>query len=107
MAKEKGLSPFEQYLSIWVALCILAGIGVGWLFPAFPELLKKAEVAHVSIPVAILIWLMIYPMMVQIDFSRIGEAGKRPKGLALTLAINWGIKPFTIPGEIPPTSWSK
>ena len=98
MAKEKGLSPFEQYLSIWVALCILAGIGVGWLFPDFPELLKKAEVAYVSIPVAILIWLMIYPMMVQIDFSRIGEAGKRPKGLALTLAINWGIKPFTMAG---------
>jgi len=98
LAKEKGLSTFERYLSIWVALCILAGIGVGWLFPAFPELLKKAEVAHVSIPVAILIWLMIYPMMVQIDFSRIVEAGKRPKGLALTLAINWGIKPFTMAG---------
>ncbi len=98
MAKEKGLSTFERYLSVWVALCILAGIGVGWLFSVFPELLKKAEVAHLSIPVAILIWLMIYPMMVQIDFSRIVEAGKRPKGLTLTLTINWAIKPFTMAG---------
>ncbi|MBC7098626.1 ACR3 family arsenite efflux transporter [Candidatus Bipolaricaulota bacterium] len=98
MAKEKGLSTFERYLSVWVALCILAGIGIGWLFPSFPAALKKAEVAHVSIPVAILIWLMIYPMMAQIEFSRIVEAGKRPKGLALTLAVNWAIKPFTMAG---------
>ncbi|HAF70619.1 TPA: arsenical-resistance protein [Candidatus Acetothermia bacterium] len=98
MEKEKGLSTFERYLSVWVALCILVGIGIGWLFPAFPAALKKAEVAHVSIPVAILIWLMIYPMMAQIEFSRIVEAGKRPKGLALTLTVNWAIKPFTMAG---------
>lgn len=98
MAQGQGLSFFERYLSLWVALCILAGIGVGWLFPAVPELLRRAEVAQVSIPVAILIWLMIYPMMVQIDFSRVVEATKRPKGLALTLVVNWAIKPFTMAG---------
>lgn len=98
MAQGQGLSFFERYLSLWVALCILAGIGVGWLFPAVPELLRRAEVAQVSIPVAILIWLMIYPMMVQIDFSRVAEATKRPKALALTLTVNWAIKPFTMAG---------
>lgn len=98
MAQAKRLSSFEKYLSLWVALCILVGIGIGWLFPAFPAALKKAEVARVSIPVAILIWLMIYPMMAQIEFSRIVEAGKRPKGLALTLTVNWAIKPFTMAG---------
>ncbi len=89
---------FERYLSVWVALCILIGIGIGWLFPGFPAVLKKAEVSQVSIPVAVLIWLMIYPMMLQIDFSRIVEAGKRPKGLVVTLIVNWAIKPFTMAG---------
>lgn len=98
MPQKKGLSFFERYLSLWVALCILVGIGIGWLFPSVPELLRHAEVAQVSIPVAILIWLMIYPMMVQIDFSRVVEATKRPKGLALTLTVNWAIKPFTMAG---------
>jgi len=98
MREEIKLRAFERYLTLWVALCILAGIGVGWLFPSFPAALKKAEVAQVSIPVAVLIWLMIYPMMVQIEFSRIVEAGKRPKGLAVTLIVNWAIKPFTMAG---------
>ncbi|MFO8034175.1 MAG: ACR3 family arsenite efflux transporter [Candidatus Bipolaricaulota bacterium] len=95
---ERKLSVFERYLTLWVALCILVGIGIGWLLPVVPELLKRAEVAQISIPVAILIWLMIYPMMVQIDFSSIVQAGKRPKGLGLTLAANWGVKPFTMAG---------
>lgn len=98
MGQAKGLSSFERYLSVWVALCILVGIGIGWGFPEFPALLKRAEVAHVSIPVAILIWLMIYPMMVQVDFGKVLEAGRRPKGLALTLIVNWAIKPFTMAG---------
>ena len=96
MREVKGLSAFERYLSIWVGICIL--IGIGWLFPGFPAILKRAEVAHVSIPVAVLIWLMIYPMMVQIDFSSIRKVGKQPKGLGLTLIINRGIKPFTMAG---------
>ena len=98
MSRVKGLSRFERYLSVWVGTCILIGIGIGWVFPAFPAILKRAEIAHVSIPVAVLIWLMIYPMMVQIDFSSIRKAGREPKGLGLTLLVNWGIKPFTMAG---------
>jgi len=98
MADPKRLSAFERYLSLWVGLCILVGIGIGWFFPGFPAALKRAEIAHVSIPVAILIWLMIYPMMLQIDFSRVLHIGRRPKGLALTLVVNWAIKPFTMAG---------
>jgi len=94
--KEQGLAIFERYLSVWVALCIVAGIGIGWLFPAVPAVLKRAEVAHVSIPVAILIWLMIYPMMLRVDFASLKNAGKRPRGLILTLTLNWAIKPFTL-----------
>lgn len=79
-------------------MCILLGIGIGWLFPGVPELLKRAEVAQISIPVAVLIWLMIYPMMLQIDFSSIVRAGKSPQGLGVTLVANWGVKPFTMAG---------
>ncbi|MBT4522971.1 MAG: ACR3 family arsenite efflux transporter [Halieaceae bacterium] len=87
---------FERYLSLWVALCIVAGVGLGNMVPAFFGLVAKLEFAHVNLVVAILIWVMIYPMMVQIDFSSIRDVGKRPKGLLLTLAINWLIKPFTM-----------
>jgi len=96
MTNPKGLSTFDRYLSVWVASCIAVGVGLGWLFPAFPAALKRAEIAHVSIPIAILIWLMIYPMMLQIDFSRVLHIGRHPKGL--TLVINWAIKPFTMAG---------
>lgn len=98
MSEVKRLSNFERYLSVWVGGCILAGIGIGWFFPSFPTLLKRAEIAHVSIPIAVLIWAMIYPMMVQIDFGSIRSAGRRPKGLLLTLIVNWVIKPFTMAG---------
>jgi len=98
MPRHAGLSTFERYLSVWVALCILAGIGIGWLLPAFPAALKQAEIAHVSIPVAVLIWLMIYPMMLRIDFNRVLEVGRRPKGVLLTLTVNWAIKPFLMAG---------
>lgn len=70
MSEKQGLAVFEKYLSVWVALCIVAGIGIGWLFPAVPAVLKRAEVAHVSIPIAILIWLMIYPKMLRVDFPK-------------------------------------
>ena len=98
MVETKQLSTFDRYLSVWVGLCILVGIGIGWLFPAFPLALKQAKVAHVSISVAILIWLMIYPMMLQIDFSRVLHSGRRPRGVVLTLIVNWAIKPFTMAG---------
>src|SRR6056297_3917752 len=93
---EKKISFFEKYLTIWVGLCIVGGVFIGRLWPAFPNTLNQWEYARVSIPVAVLIWFMIYPMMVEIDFSSIKEAGKRPKGLTITLITNWIIKPFTM-----------
>jgi arsenite transporter len=92
----KTIGFFEKYLTLWVLLCIIIGIGVGEFFPLFPLWLSQYEYAHVSIPVAILIWLMIFPMMVQIDFKSVLLVGKKPKGLLLTLIINWVIKPFTM-----------
>ncbi|WP_432409438.1 ACR3 family arsenite efflux transporter [Wukongibacter sp. M2B1] len=91
-----GLDFFGRYLTIWVALCIIAGVAIGQLVPTFPETLSKFEYAQVSIPVAILIWLMIYPMMLKIDFSSIIEATKKPRGLTVTCVTNWLIKPFTM-----------
>jgi ACR3 family arsenite transporter len=87
---------FERYLSLWVALCIAAGVILGNLAPGAFALVADLEIAHVNLIVALLIWVMIYPMMVQIDFSSIKDVGKRPKGLILTLVINWLIKPFTM-----------
>ena len=94
--KGKGLGAFEKYLTIWVAICIVIGISVGQLLPIIPETLNKFEYYNVSIPVAILIWLMIYPMMLKIDFSSILNATKKPKGLIVTCVTNWLIKPFTM-----------
>jgi len=87
---------FERYLSLWVALCIALGVVLGNLIPSQFTLIASLEWAHVNLVVAVLIWVMIYPMMVQIDFSAIKNVGKKPKGLALTLVINWLIKPFTM-----------
>ncbi|WP_066500178.1 ACR3 family arsenite efflux transporter [Abyssisolibacter fermentans] len=87
---------FERYLTLWVSLCIIAGVMIGQWFPLIPKTLSKFEYAHVSIPVAILIWLMIYPMMLKIDFSSIVNATKKSKGLCITLVINWLVKPFTM-----------
>jgi ACR3 family arsenite transporter len=87
---------FERYLSIWVALGIAAGVVLGNIFPSAFAWFASLEVAHVNLPIALLIWVMIYPMMVQIDFSSIKDVGKKPKGLILTLVINWLIKPFTM-----------
>jgi len=94
--EDQGLNVFEKYLTVWVALCIVAGVLIGRFWPAFPNTLSQWEYAKVSIPVAILIWFMIYPMMVEINFDSIIEAGKRPKGLTVTLVTNWIIKPFTM-----------
>ncbi len=87
---------FERYLSVWVGLCIVAGVLLGNLLPGVFELIARLEYAHVNLVVAVFIWIMIYPMMVQIDFTAIKDVGKRPKGLILTLVINWLIKPFTM-----------
>lgn len=94
--KEGGLGLFEKYLTIWVALCIVVGVLIGLYLPQIPQTLDKFTYAQVSIPVAILIWLMIYPMMLKIDFSAIKDATKQKKGLIVTCGINWLIKPFTM-----------
>ena len=96
MQENKGLGFFEKYLTVWVAVCIIVGVAIGQLVPSIPETLSKFEYANVSIPVAILIWLMIYPMMLKIDFSSIVRATKKPKGLIVTCVTNWLIKPFTM-----------
>ena len=87
---------FERYLSVWVGLCILGGVLLGNVFPPLFAAIAALEYAHVNLPVAVLIWIMIYPMMIQIDFSAVKDAGKKPRGLLLTLVINWLIKPFTM-----------
>jgi ACR3 family arsenite transporter len=87
---------FERYLTIWVSLCIVVGILLGQILGSSISVLSDMNISTVNIPVALLVWLMIYPMMVQIDFSSISKVGSNPKGLALTLIINWLIKPFTM-----------
>ncbi|TNC81520.1 MAG: arsenical-resistance protein [Oleiphilus sp.] len=87
---------FERYLSLWVGLCIIAGVTLGNFIPEQFALIASLEWAHVNLVVAVLIWVMIYPMMVQIDFRAIKDVGKKPKGLILTLVINWLIKPFSM-----------
>ena len=87
---------FERYLSLWVGLCIAGGVILGSLIPGLFQWFAGLEIAHVNIPVAIFIWVMIYPMMIQVDFSSIKDIGKKPKGLILTLVINWLIKPFSM-----------
>ncbi|MEA4962624.1 ACR3 family arsenite efflux transporter [Lutispora sp.] len=95
---KQGIGFFEKYLTVWVILCMAAGVLIGVYLPRIPELLSKFEYYNVSIPVAILIWLMIYPMMLKVDFASIKQVGKNPKGLIVTWVTNWLIKPFTMYG---------
>ena len=92
----EGMGLFERYLSLWVALAIVVGIALGQLVPAVPETLSRFEVAQVSIPIAVLIWAMIFPMMAQIDFTALLGVRRQPKGLTITTTVNWLIKPFTM-----------
>lgn len=94
--KLQGISFFEKYLTVWVALCMGLGILIGKYIPQIPAFLGKFEYANVSIPIAILIWLMIYPMMMKVDFKSVKDVGKNPKGLFVTWIVNWLIKPFTM-----------
>jgi len=87
---------FERYLSVWVALGMAAGVGLGLLPPETFASIAALEWAHVNLVVAVLIWAMVYPMMVQIDFAAVRQVGRRPQGLLLTLVVNWLIKPFTM-----------
>jgi arsenite transporter len=96
--RDTGISFFEQYLTIWVLLCMIIGVLIGVFLPGIPQFLSKFEYAKVSIPIAVLIWLMIYPMMMKVDFKSIKNVGKNPKGLFITWITNWLIKPFTMYG---------
>ena len=101
MKQEKvnaGISVFQKYLTVWVVLCMVAGVLIGKFLPQIPAFLNQFEYAKVSIPIAILIWLMIYPMMMKVDFQSIKNVGKNPKGLFVTWITNWLIKPFTMYG---------
>lgn len=96
-AKTKaGIGFFEKYLTIWVALCMVIGVLIGVYIPVIPGLLSRFEYASVSIPVAVLIWLMIYPMMLKVDFNSIKRVGQNSRGLIVTWVTNWLIKPFTM-----------
>jgi len=96
MQQEKRLGVWEKYLSLWVALCIGAGIGIGKVFPKISDVLGGLTVANVSVPVAVCLFLMIYPIMVQIDFSQVKRAVRTPKPIITTLVANWVVKPFTM-----------
>ncbi len=100
MKKQKleGIGFFEKYLTVWVVICMVVGILIGKFMPAIPEFLGRFEYANVSVPIAILIWIMIYPMMMKVDFKSVRTVGKNPKGLYVTWAVNWLIKPFTMFG---------
>jgi len=87
---------FERYLSIWVAICIACGVLLGNQIPDAFLYVSELQIAHVNLVIAVLIWLMIYPMMIQVDFSSLKNVGKQPKGLLLTIAVNWLVKPFTM-----------
>ena len=93
-----GIGFFEKWLSVWVALAIAAGVGLGALAPGVFEALARFEVASVNLVVAVLIWAMVYPMMISVDFASLGKIGAQPKGLVITLLVNWLIKPFTMAG---------
>lgn len=96
MSEEAPLGFFEKYLTVWVVLCMVIGTGIGYFFPVVPDFLRQLEYANVSIPIAVLIWLMIYPMMVQVDFGRVLDIGRNPRGLIVTWTVNWLVKPFTM-----------
>ncbi len=98
MKKDKSaeIGFFQRYLTIWVALCMVAGVLIGKFLPVVPDFFSQFEYANVSIPTAILIWIMIYPMMMKVDFESVKHVGKNPKGLYVTWVTNWLIKPFTM-----------
>ncbi|MGE3067245.1 MAG: ACR3 family arsenite efflux transporter [Hyphomicrobiaceae bacterium] len=90
------MSIFERYLTLWVALCIIAGIALGWMMPGLFQAIGEAEIAKVNLPVALLIWLMIIPMLVKIDFAALSKVKEHWRGIGVTLFINWAVKPFSM-----------
>lgn len=96
--KKEGISFFEKYLTVWVILCMVIGISIGKFMPIIPKILNKLEYANISIPIVILIWIMIYPMMMKIDFQSLKNVRKNPQGLIISTATSWLIKPFLMFG---------
>lgn len=96
--EDTGINFFQKYLTVWVIICMVIGILIGKFIPVIPEVLGKMEIAGISIPIAILIWIMIYPMMLKVDFQSVKQVGKNPKGLIVTWIVNWLVKPFTMYG---------
>jgi ACR3 family arsenite transporter len=94
--ERSSMSLFERYLTLWVALCIVAGVALGHFLPGVFHAIGSAEVAHVNLPVAALIWLMIIPMLLKVDFGAIGKVGRHWRGIGVTLFINWAVKPFSM-----------
>ncbi len=98
-AAKKRLNYFERYLSLWVVLCMLVGVLLGKVFPGFIDAMRRLEFgegSQINVPIAVLIWLMITPMMMKVDFAAIRDVGKRPRGLLVTLFVNWLVKPFSM-----------
>jgi ACR3 family arsenite transporter len=95
-AAHSPMGAFERYLSVWVALCIVAGVALGLLVPGLFAAIAAMQLASVNLVVAVFIWVMIYPMMVNVDFASLKDVGKKPKGLCITLVVNWLVKPFTM-----------
>jgi ACR3 family arsenite transporter len=96
---ERRLGAFERYLSVWVGVCMVAGVGLGKLIPAAVQSLRGLEFgqgSQINVPIAILIWLMITPMMMKVDFTAIRNVGKKPRGLLVTIVVNWLVKPFSM-----------
>lgn len=96
--KNTGISTFQRYLTVWVFLCMIIGVLIGHFIPVIPDMLGKMQISEISIPIAVLIWIMIYPMMMKVDFQSVKDVGKNPKGLFVTWVTNWAIKPFTMYG---------
>ncbi len=98
-APKKRLNPFERYLSLWVGLCMIAGVLAGEAWPAWIDRLRRIEfgaASQINVPIAVLIWLMIVPMMMKVDFTAVRNVGRRPRGLLVTLFVNWLVKPFSM-----------
>ena len=93
---KPAISFFERYLTVWVALCIVAGITLGQLLPGFFQAVARLEVAKVNVPVGVLIWIMIIPMLLKIDFGALGQVTSHWRGIGVTLFINWAVKPFSM-----------
>ena len=95
-AAPAPMNLFERFLSLWVLLCILTGIGLGQLAPAPLQAVARMEVAQVNLPVGLLIWLMVIPMLVKVDFGALGEVRQHVRGIGVTLFVNWLVKPFSM-----------